>query len=311
MSNINVAVIGVGYLGYHHARILHSIDGVNLIAVVDTDIVRAHEVSREFGCIATDNHLKILDDVDCCIVSTPTQSHHHIALDCIKKNKHVFIEKPITVSPDEALSLISMSQDKGVYIQVGHIERFNPVFEKAQQSGKKPVMFCSERLSPFLQRASNIDVTKDLLIHDIDIILTSMRKKDIDTSIKGISAYGACVVTDKPDLVIADIEFDCGITAHLKASRVEREKKRQMTIFHQDGYDILDFQAHRYSSFRKADMCFEDITLVPDEEPLRRELNSFLNALRGHAPLEVTATDAFEALKVADDINKVLGDRFR
>lgn len=308
MRDINIAVIGVGYIGYHHARILHSLKDINLVAVVDTNIQRAQEVAKEFGCSASSDYLDIMKDVDCCCIATSTESHYRIAVDFINNAKHVFIEKPITSNSDEAASLISLSQEKNVSIQVGHIERFNPVFQKSLTSDKKPTMFCSERLSPFLKRASGIDVTKDLLIHDIDLILTCLRSKAMDTNVKKINAYGICLITDKPDLVISDIEFACGITAHIKASRVEKDRKRMMTVYHHDGYETMDFQSQLYISFQKGNMTFDEIVLESQDDLLTQELKSFVSTLTNNTPIKVTAVEAMEALKIAEDINKVLGD---
>ncbi|MCX8028024.1 MAG: Gfo/Idh/MocA family oxidoreductase [Thermodesulfovibrionales bacterium] len=308
MKRLNIAVIGVGYIGYHHARILKTLDGVNLFCVVDSDKKRAEEVASEFDCLATSDYHEVINDVDCFCIATPTQSHYQIAWDCVNHGRHVFIEKPITDTSQEAASLIQLCHKKGVSIQVGHVERFNPVFKMALTLDKKPLLFYSERLSPFLERARNIDVAKDLLIHDIDLILTFMRVRGLDTTIKKINCNGICVVTDKPDVVMADIEFSCGITAHIRASRIERDRKRMMTIYHKDGYITLDYQNLIYTTFKKDDISFQDSHLKLKDELLKEELNSFINAIRHNTPVVVPADEALEALMITEEINRILGE---
>lgn len=311
MRSLKFAVIGVGYIGYHHARIINSLKDVKLLYVVDTNKSRAEEVAREFSCVAKSDYSEIIKDVDCCCISTPTDTHYKIASDCVSNGKHVFIEKPFTNTSDEGKSLLKLCHQKGVLIQVGHVERFNPVFKMALTLDKQPLMFYSERLSPFLERARNIDVAKDLLIHDIDLVLALMRKKGLDTTIKRLNSHGICLVTDKPDLVIADIEFNCGITAHLKASRVEREKKRVMTIYHDDGYITLDFQHQRYTTFISDNIDFDDIQITLKDELLKEELESFIMAIKDNTPVQVTADEALEALIITEEINKILGENKR
>lgn len=308
---LKVAVVGVGYFGSHHARVLSSMPEVQLVGVVDSNTIRAQELATRFNTKAYGDIKEVIPFADALCIATNTESHYGIAIECIRHNRHVFIEKPVTSTLSEAIELKRGLSNRGLIVQVGHIERFNPVFKKATELLDTPLLFEAERLSPFFERSANIDVVKDLMIHDIDLILTILRTQGIDTEIEEIDADGMSLLTDKIDLAIARVRFSSGITAYLKVARVARDKKRQMTVYQKDGYLTLDLHAKEFVRFSCSDQSFIHEAVVDAEEPLYLELRSFVNSiLQGTRPV-VGLDDAIEALSVAETINSQIGVKGR
>lgn len=189
---VKVGVIGVGYLGRHHARIYSEIEEAELIAVVDIDKTKADVLAKEYNCSPIYDYREIIDKVDALSIVTPTTTHYAIACECLNAGKDLLIEKPITETTEEAEELIKLSKQKNCIIQVGHLERYNPAILSASELIIEPLFIESERMSPFLGRATDVDVTLDLMIHDIDIILSL-----IAVPVKDIKAVGAKVLTEK------------------------------------------------------------------------------------------------------------------
>lgn len=306
---LNIGVIGVGYLGQHHARIYSGLEGVRLIGVVDTDINRAEEIAKKYGCNAYSDYREILDKVDALSIVTPTISHYHIAMDCITAGKHVLIEKPITNSVEDADRLIEESQKRDIIIQVGHLERFNPVFPVILRLVKKPIFIETERLSPFLGRGIDVDITLDLLIHDIDIIL-ALLKNDKSVSIKDIKAIGSKVMTENIDIAKAWIDFDNGSQALLTASRISFEKSRKLKIFQEDAYFLVDYQNMEIKRFfMDGEKINHESINVNKEEPLKEEIKDFIDCIINRRRPIVSALEGRDALKIALEINKIIKTR--
>jgi predicted dehydrogenase len=306
MTKAKVAVIGVGYLGQHHARVLSQLPNVELIGVVDIDAAKASEVAKNYSTNAYADFRDLLDKADAFCIATPTDTHYSIAVECMRHNKDLFIEKPIASNTTEAWEIADTVAKKGLILQVGHIERFNPVFKAALDIVHTPMLIEAERVSPFLQRAARVDVVKDLMIHDIDLILALLDAKGIETDIKSLSAYGLSMVTNKIDLAYAHIEFALGLKALIKASRIERDKKRQMTIYEEAGYLRLDFSGHSLRAFVGEGRTFTEKAIDPTEEPLRLELMSFVSCVSDRRPPPVSAIDGLKALEVAERIIKTI-----
>jgi predicted dehydrogenase len=301
MTKVRVAVIGVGYLGRHHARIFSELPGADLIAVADIIKERAEEIASRYRCKAFTDYKELLPYVDAISIVTPTTSHYEIALTCMKSGKDVLIEKPFTVTMEEADELINESQKLNRIIQVGHLERFNPAVLAVENLIKSPKFFESERLSPFLGRATDVDVTLDLMIHDIDIILSLCHGRITD-----IKAIGARVLTDKLDVAKAWIEMDNGIKALITASRLSTEKRRFLKIFQGYSYKVIDYQSleiTRYTKGPAGDIKIESIKPEP-KEPLKEELKDFIACVSERRAPRVTAQDGMEALWVALEINR-------
>ncbi len=294
-----VAVIGAGYLGEHHARIYSSMDNVVLAGVVDTNRARAEEIAGKYSTKAYYDYRDLPGDIKAVSIVVPTVYHHKVALDFIRKNIDVLIEKPVTNTIDEADDLIKEARERNVLLQVGHIERFNSAYKNLQKQIGKPGFIETQRLGPYVGRGIDVDVILDLMIHDIDIILSIVRSEVVD-----VKAIGVPVLTSSIDLANARLEFSGGCVANLTASRVSRERVRKIRVFQADTYITLDYAQQSMGIFRRimenntARITGEDIRLEK-EEPLSAELAAFVNAVRGRSTPAVSGEDGREALRIA------------
>jgi len=305
-----VGVVGAGSLGFHHIRILRDLPGIQFSGFVETRAERRTEVEKELRVRSHSTLESLLEASDAVIIVVPTSAHFLVASAAIERGKHVFIEKPITTTLEEADALIDLAGTKGVMVQIGHIERFNRAVRAALPYVKKPRFIDSERLAPFSPRGSDVAVVLDLMIHDIDLLLTLVKSEARD-----ISAVGVPVLTDMLDIANARVTFTSGAVANITSSRISREKKRKIRIFQQSEYLSLDLAAGTGEFYRlKSD--FNPLTLrsapadiaafvdrvklhAPDGEPLKLELESFVTALKGKGPVEVTGEEGRLALGVA------------
>lgn len=303
--SVKVGVIGAGYFGQHHARIYSELEEAELVAIVSTDKEKSEELAKKYGCEVYADYRDILHRVDALSIVTPTTTHHKIALDCLRAGKDILIEKPITASVEEADELILESQKRGCIIQVGHLERYNPAFVTATQMIKEAVFVESERLSPFLGRGTDVDVTLDLMIHDVDITLSL-----IPSQVKYINAVGAGVITDKIDAAKAWLEFENGSVSLITASRLSAEKKRCLKVFQKDSYIYVDYQNCEVRRYFKttAGVSF-DIIRPPDKEPLKEQLRDFISCVREKRRPKVSAIEGRDALRIAIEITKVINER--
>jgi predicted dehydrogenase len=314
---INVGVIGVGYLGQHHARIYSELGSelgsVRLVGIVDANTKRAEEISDKYGCEVFGDYRDILGRVDALSIVTPTTMHYQTALDCIKAGKDILIEKPITATVEEADKLIDAADKAGTIIQVGHLERFNPVFPAACSLVDKPMFIETERLSPFLGRGIDVDITLDLMIHDIDIILALMRQAlsaermtHDAPRIKDMKVTGAKVLTDNIDIAMAWLEFSNGVQALMKASRVSFEKSRKLKIFQKDSYLLVDYQNMEMKRFYKkgSNEIIQETINIEKKEPLKEELKDFAECVISRRRPVVSATEGRDALKIALQIGE-------
>lgn len=305
-----VGVVGAGSLGFHHIRILRDLPRIKFSGFAETRPERALEVEKELGVKAHTSLEDLLADSDAVIIVVPTSAHFPVASAAIERGKHVFIEKPITTTLEEADALLELARKKGVMVQIGHIERFNRAVRAALPFVNKPRFIDSERLAPFSPRGSDVAVVLDLMIHDIDLLLTL-----VGSGAKEISAVGVPVLTPMLDIANARVTFTSGAVANITSSRISREKKRKIRIFQQSGYLSLDLAAGTGEFFRlRADIdplavraAPADITAfvdrikleAPDGEPLKLELESFVTALKGQGPVVVTGEEGRLALGVA------------
>ncbi|MGH7652182.1 MAG: Gfo/Idh/MocA family oxidoreductase [Gemmatimonadaceae bacterium] len=310
-----VGVVGAGSLGFHHIRILRDLSGVRFSGFVDARPERAREVEKELRVKAHESFDSLLATSDAVIVVVPTSAHYAVASAAIGRGKHVFIEKPITTTLEEADKLLELAREKGVLVQIGHIERFNQAVRAALPHVNKPRFIDSERLAPFSPRGSDVAVVLDLMIHDIDLLLTL-----VGAGAKEISAVGVPVLTPMLDIANARVTFTSGAVANITSSRISRERKRKIRIFQESGYLSLDLAAGTGEFFRlRKDIdpmsirsAPADITAFVDRikleapagEPLKLELESFVAALTGKAPVVVTGEEGRLALGVALQIVK-------
>ena len=305
-----IGVVGAGSLGFHHIRILKDLAGVQFTGFSESRPERAREVEKELGVKAHPSLDELIAASDAVIIVVPTSRHFEVARTAIEKGKHVFIEKPITTTLEEADSLLELARTKGVMVQIGHIERFNRAVRAALPHVHSPRFIDSERLAPFSPRGSDVAVVLDLMIHDIDLLLTL-----VGSSAQDITAVGVPVLTPMLDIANARVTFTSGAVANITSSRISRERKRKIRIFQQSGYLSLDLGAGTGDFFRlKSDIdptsvktAPVDITAfvdripleAPEGEPLKLELESFAAALRNEGPVEVTGEEGRLALSVA------------
>jgi predicted dehydrogenase len=309
---LRAAVIGVGYLGRFHAQKYASLPDVRLVGVADSDPARAEEVAASLGVPHHGDHRRLIGRVDAVSIAVPTQLHHAVARDFLAAGVHVLIEKPITVTIEEADELISLANSRSLVFQVGHLERFNPVLMAIDGILSEPLFVESVRIAPFKPRGTDVNVVLDLMIHDIEIIQHIVRSE-----VKRVDAIGAPVFTGEEDIANARILFENGCVANVTASRISLKSERKMRIFQRDAYITLDFQNRKVLVARKGSgELFPGIPNVRVDErelgeadPLRREIESFITAIRSGTPPEVSGLDGRMALSTALTINNTLGRR--
>ncbi len=310
MSNLRAAVIGVGYLGRFHAQKYAALEGVDLVGVVDANAQRAREVADEVGVAAFDDYRQILDRTDIVSIAVPTQYHHTVAKACLLAGCHILLEKPITQTVEEAEELIAIAADKGLVFQVGHLERFNPAVMALKGVLKNPVFIESHRLAPYKPRGTDVNVVLDLMIHDIDILLSM-----VPSTIKTINSVGVPVLSQEVDIANARLQFENGCVANVTASRVSRDTMRKIRIFQPDAYISIDYQARKIQILRKGSggIPVPGLPEIGMEErsfgqvdALLEEIRSFVDAVRNGTPPVVSGEEGKRALELALQINRKL-----
>lgn len=315
---LKVGVLGAGHLGKIHIKCLKNLpDHFELVGFYDADEATAARVSEEFGLPALASIDELIDQVDVVDIVTPTLNHYDCAKASIRKFKHIFIEKPITNTPDEARELIKLAEEAKTYAQVGHVERFNPAFIAARDFVHNPMFLETHRLAEFNPRGTDVPVVLDLMIHDIDIVVSL-----VQSNIKRINASGVAVVSDTPDIANARIEFDNGCVANLTASRISLKNMRKTRIFQRDAYITIDFLTKESEVIRmKSDIAEDDpYAMIMDlgngkkkqiyfEKPeslstnaIQEELKSFAESINKRTPVSVSLEDGYQALEVAHQI---------
>ncbi len=299
---IRIGVIGVGYLGQHHARILAEIEGAELVAVADTDNRRSEETAGTYGCRSFSGYADMIGICDALCIVTPTTTHHSIAMECLRAGKDILIEKPITENLEEAGEIVAEAEKNGLVLQVGHLERYNQGIIAAAEMIREPKFLESERLSPFLGRGTDVDVTLDLMIHDIDIILSIVK-----SGIKDIKAVGETVLSEKIDAAKVWIEFENGCNALMTASRLSSRKQRTLKVFQKDARIVVDYQRQEVSRHYKNGAKISSDVIKPEtKEPLKEELKDFIYCVKDRKKPRVSGVEAVDALDVVLRITKIL-----
>lgn len=285
-------------MGRNHARVFSLLEGVELTAVYDQDKKRAADVAAEFGGIAVDSLDEFVAVVDVATVAVPTVAHRSVGCELMEKGVHILMEKPIADSLDDAKVLIETSQKYGRILQVGHIERFNPVMRELEDRLTEPRFIEAHRLSPFPNRSIDIGVVLDLMIHDLEIILHLVR-----SPIVSVDAVGVAVMTAREDIANARIRFENGCVANVTASRISPERMRKIRVFQGDCYLSLDYQEQSAGMYRIGEAGVEKVDVsVEKDEPLKLELASFVEcAKKGQTP-QVSGQQGAAALDLALDI---------
>lgn len=323
MAKLSIGIIGVGHLGSLHAKMLHSIPSAELEGVFDVDKSRADRVASEYRTKSFSSMNELMQNVTAVSIATPTITHFEVAKLAIENGVHLFIEKPITRTTDEAKILVDLARQKGVTIQVGHIERFNPALLALESYQLKPMFVESHRLAQFNPRGTDVAVVLDLMIHDIDIILSL-----VQSPVERIEANGVAVVSDHIDIANARLQFENGCVANVTASRISQNKMRKLRLFQRNAYISIDFSEGQAEIFRLVDegeevknltMMLGQITAgtrnrniiyerpeIKEVNALRYELELFIDAVQNKKQPVVTGEDGLQALKVAHDImNKI------
>ena len=311
-KKLRAAVVGVGYLGQFHAEKLAGAPGVELAAVVDADPARARLIAAKHGCAAHTDPAALLGAVDLVSIAVPTPRHHDVARPFLAAGVHVLVEKPIATTLAEADAMIAAAQRSGALLAVGHLQRFNPAFRALAEALGKPLFIDCERLSGFKSRGIDVDVVLDLMIHDLDLVLSMARSE-----LAHVSACGFQVLTDSIDIANVRLEFADGCVANLSASRVSQQPVRKLRVFQADGYASADLQAGRLRLVRRdprKGVIAEDESSFSDRDELRAEVANFVAAARGgRAPL-VGGEDGRRALALALEVGRLVHarlERFR
>jgi predicted dehydrogenase len=305
---MRAVVIGVGHLGKHHARLLASLPGVTLAGVIDTNLERAAQIATERGTTAYTDVREVPGPVDVAVVAVPTESHARIAMALIEAGIHTLVEKPVTQTVAEADALIAAAKARGLVFAVGHSERFNPAVAAARPHIRDPRFIEVHRLGQFPDRSLDIDVVLDLMIHDIDLILSL-----VPSEVAGVEAVGVPVLTPRIDIANARLRFANGCIANLTASRISREPVRKIRFFQQDAYVSIDTAAQEVEMWRLVPQPAGLPKIgggkleVAGDEALKGELEDFLGAVRDGRPPAVTGEQGRAALALATRIVELMG----
>ncbi len=300
---IRVGVVGVGSIGKNHARIYAELPDAQFSAVFDINRESAEAIAAEYGAKVAHSLDEFISLIDVATVAAPTAVHYEIGKALLARGKHVLIEKPITETPVQAEELVRLAREGSLILQVGHIERFNPVLSALEQRLTRPRFIESHRLTPYPFRSVEIGVVLDLMIHDLEIILHLVR-----SPVQSIDAVGVPVLSKGEDIANARIRFENGCVANVTASRISPEKMRKIRVFQEDAYLSLDYQAQAGEIFRLIDgQITRETVAIEKEEPLKRELQSFVEcARRGLQPV-VSGSGATAALELATEITELIG----
>ncbi len=324
---LKIGVLGAGHLGKIHIKCLKNIEDYQLVGFYDPDRENAERVMEEYGIESYPTIESLLDAVEVVDIVTPTISHFECAAKAFDRKKHVFIEKPIVATTEESYKLIELANKAGVKVQVGHVERFNPAFLAARPFINKPLFIEGHRLSQFNPRGTDVPVILDLMIHDLDIVLSI-----VQSEVKNISASGVAVVSSSPDIANARIEFENGCVANLTASRISLKNMRKIRIFQNDAYVSVDFLEKQSEIVRiktvdpsKVEDPFAMILEPSDgkeakqiifEKPeseninaIETELQTFADAINKQTEPTVSMMDGHRALELANTINTIIHDQ--
>jgi predicted dehydrogenase len=307
---LRAGVIGVGYLGRFHAQKYASLEEVELIGVADTSLEVASAVAAEVGTTPFADYRELLGQVDLVSIVVPTQYHYAVAKECLEAGRHILLEKPVTRTVAEAEELIVLANSRKLVFQVGHLERFNPAVLALQGVLHNPLFIESHRLAPFKARGTDVDVVLDLMIHDIDILLSL-----VNSTVQTVNSVGVPVISGEVDIANARLQFANGCVANVTASRVSREAMRKIRIFQEDAYISIDYQERKVQILRKTpgvsmipglpDISMEE-RAFPQSDALLEEIRAFTHAVRHGTVPPVTGEDGKRALELALEINKRL-----
>ena len=300
MKKPRVGVVGVGHIGKNHARLYAALATAQFSAIYDTDRAVAQQCCVEYGVTATNSLEEFADLVDAASVATPTSTHFTIGRELLARGKHLLVEKPIADNTSHASELAELAASRGLVLQVGHVERFNPVLGALEKRLTNPRFIEAHRLSPYPNRSTDIGVVLDLMIHDLEIILHLVR-----SPVQTIDAVGVPVLSRGEDIANARLRFENGCVANITSSRISPERMRKIRVFQENAYLSLDYQNQTGEMYRRsAEGLTKEEVEIEREEPLKRQLAAFIEcAATGRAP-KVSGFQAAAALELAVEITK-------
>lgn len=303
MKKLRVGVVGVGAIGSNHARLYAEIPSAEFSAVYDIDQARGNAIGRKFGATAAKSLDDFIETIDAASVATPTNTHYEISRLLLSRGKHVLVEKPITDNTAHAAELADLAASKALILQVGHVERFNPVLGALEKHLTHPRFIEAHRLSPYPERSTDIGVVLDLMIHDLEVILHFVR-----SPVQSIDAVGVPVLSRGEDIANVRLRFENRCVANVTSSRISPERVRKIRVFQEDAYLSLDYQNQSGEIYRRVGgRITRDKVEIGREEPLKVQLASFVEcAATGREP-RVSGFQATAALELAVDITKRIG----
>ena len=304
MKNLRVGVVGVGHIGKNHARLYAETKAADFTAIYDTDASNAAQVAEQYKVRAAESLGEFADLVDAASIATPTSSHFAVAQPLLEKGKHLLVEKPIAEDTAQASQLAELAARRQLVLQVGHVERFNPVLSALEERLTHPRFIEAHRLSPFPNRSTDIGVVLDLMIHDLEIILHLVR-----SPVQTIDAVGVPVLSRREDIANARMRFENGCVANITSSRISPERMRKIRVFQEDAYLSLDYQNQTGEIYRKVGGGIDRAEVeIEKEEPLKRQLLSFIECARMGLQPKVSGFEATAALELAVQITKRIGE---
>lgn len=304
MKSLRVGVVGVGHIGKNHARLYAESDTADFTAIYDTDAANAAQIAQQYKVRAAASLEEFAELIDAASVATPTVSHFAIARPLLEKGKHLLIEKPIAENTAEASELAELAVQRQLVLQVGHVERFNPVLSALEERLTHPRFIEAHRLSPFPNRSTDIGVVLDLMIHDLEIVLHLVR-----SPVQSIDAVGVPVLSKREDIANARIRFENGCVANITSSRISPERMRKIRVFQENAYLSLDYQNQTGEIYRKVGDGIERAEVeIEKEEPLKRQILSFIECARKGLQPKVSGFEATAALELAVEITKRIAE---
>jgi len=314
MKTVNIAVVGAGHLGTYHSEKLFKIEQAHLVAICDPDLAKAKALADKYSCRAISDYQTIVDQVDAVLIAAPTPLHFEIAHFFLENKKHVLLEKPITETVEQCEQLCTLAEKVSVHLQVGHVERFNPALISAKKQLRKPLFIECHRLAPFKPRSTDVDVILDLMIHDIDVVMSL-----VDSPVVSVSAVGTPVITPYVDIANARLEFESKAVANITASRVSQTATRKFRVFQETQYLSIDFGSGELNLTTKVgdnwDNFEENMPLefesweLEKGDALYAQDASFIQCILNNQTPIVSGRQALVAMKVAEQIRDEIGRR--
>jgi predicted dehydrogenase len=300
MKNLRVGVVGVGHIGSNHARLYAEIPSTEFCAIYDVDLAKANAIAKKYRVTPAQSLDEFAEMVDAASIATPTNTHYEVARSLLARGKHLLVEKPITDNTAYAGELAKLAAQNGLILQVGHVERFNPVLSALEERLTHPRFIEAHRLSPYPERSMDIGVVLDLMIHDLEIILHLVR-----SPVQTIDAVGVAVLSRGEDIANARLRFENGCVANITSSRISPERMRKIRVFQEDAYLSLDYEKQSGEIYRRAEGRIKrEKVEIAREEPLKHQLVSFVECAKSGRQPRVSGFQAIAALELAIEITK-------